>query len=1167
MFSRRVHAAAIRWGGSCTAAPVREERGGSATAIPTWKSYMSPQSHACVFLLLLLESATATAAELTVELGNAPGFEAPLCANVKLLQIRVWILLLLSKRIEADVVAVRGLTVNLERNREGGTNWDDLVKPTPEKKPKTVEKPTQLAGAMVIGGVSVSDASVTWTDRASGQQFAVRDLSIKTSAVTLTDPVDVKIGFTLDTADLGVQGRIDTDTRINLDLKDNVYTLEDIQLSADLKGKMLPGGKATIKGDGAVVFNGSSQRLDLSRFKVEASGLSMPPYTAAVNIETQGSGDLIAQVFDFPGFKAALTMTADKERINADLSGRIHADLTKKKVSISDLAIGLPELNTNEIQVKLSAPQRASASLDLNAMTLIIDGVNIAGTVSGKTLPAGTLPVALGFGVKADLNRQTVSVDLLQFKALGMKTVGSLAVSNFQTAPEVKGALTIARFNPKKILTRLVKDLPKMADAKALSSAELSVAFTAAADSLKVNKLTASIDDSRLTGTAAVNNFTAPDVRFDVSFDRLHVDRYLSPKQADGKIKAAAAPAAGAAVAAGLPLDILRNLLIDGKFRISDLTASGVKMTNVVGGIRAKDGVIRTGPITASLYDGTYSGVVELDVRSKEPRLRFEEKLSKVRLDRMLKALDVNTGTIDVSGRSTISLKGSVVSDTAFKVTRVERFLADGVLGDKLTLEIDGSGTTLNLNEQTLTTEGLKVTVDDMKLQVKTKVTDLSTKPSYKVDIGAPAFNLRQVLAKLGQKIPNTADPRAMTVVDVAASVSGSDDTISVESFKLRLDDTRMEGKLSVSSGPAPAYAFDIRVDAMDVDRYLPPKKKGSKPVAATPGAAAAVLPVDTLRTMNLEGKLAVGKLKISNLRLQDIQLQAKGKDGLLTLNPLSAGLYSGTYKGNVSIDARGKQPKLTIDEKLAEVQIGPLLKDLQGQTLLNGLTNAGMKFTATGADADAIIRTLNGTVDFQFTDGSIEKVDIVGKICRGFSTISAKSLKTEDIAAGILQMIAQQATADEKPSTNRTEFSEMSGSMVFTNGVGTNNDLVLKSPLLRVEGAGKLDLPKQRLDYQATVVLVKSCEGQGGKAFRDLANYPIPVAISGPLDKLEVKPNLTTGILQILQQYQAKEQPPAAPQQPQEQQSQQPQDPGKQAEEAAKELLLKGLQDLLNKQ
>ena len=154
-------------------------------------------------------------------------------------------------------------------------------------------------------------------------------------------------------------------------------------------------------------------------------------------------------------------------------------------------------------------------------------------------------------------------------------------------------------------------------------------------------------------------------------------------------------------------------------------------MTNVVVGIRAKDGVIRTDPIIASLYDGTYKGVVEIDVRSKEPKIRFDEKLSKVRLNRMLKALAVNTGTIDLSGRSTVSLKGSVVTDSAFKVIRVERFLADGALGSKLTLGIDGSGTTLNLNDQTLKTEDLKVSVEDMKLRVKTKITELLTKPSY----------------------------------------------------------------------------------------------------------------------------------------------------------------------------------------------------------------------------------------------------------------------------------------------------------------------------------------------------------------------------------------------------------------------------------------------------
>jgi uncharacterized protein involved in outer membrane biogenesis len=984
---------------------------------------------------------------------------------------------------------VQGLAVNLERNKDGRTNWEDLVKAQPEETPEKVETEPTVSGDLSIGGVDVRDASVSLNDRASGQRVAVNDLFIKTSAITLVDPVDVKIGFTVDTGAIGLTGKVDTGVRMNIDLKDQIYAMRDLRLSAELKGETLPGGSATIIGEGDLAVDAGARRIDLSRFKLESGGLSMPPYTAAAVFETEGTGDLAAKTFEFPGFRAAVTMTKGEERINAGLEGKLLADLTAQKLTVSELALSLPEFSSEGIRMQLSAPQKATAALDLAAMTLMVDGLKIAGTISGKSLPGGSMPVELDMRVRGDLSRQTLSVDPMQLEALGMKTKGSLSVSKFQTAPEVSGSLNIARFNPRELLKRLMKDVPKTADPKALSSAELSVAFTAAANTLKVDKLAAGIDDSRLTVSAEVSNFDAPDVRFELAADRINADRYLPLKHTGGAAPATAASPAGAASTAGMPLENLRKLTIDGKLRVSDLTASGVNMTHLVVGIRAKDGVIRT-----------------------------------------------------------------------------ERLNADGILTGKLNFGLDGSGTVLDLNDQTLSAERLLLTVGDMKLAVKAKVADLLKKPSYKADIRVPAFNLRQMLAKVGRNPPETTDPKAMTATGLTASVSGTPGAVSVEPLTVRLDDTRMEGKLEVKSQPAPAYVFDIRIDALDADRYLPPRKKETKPAAVSAGTTAAALPVDTVKALNLDGKFTVGKLKISNVRLQDIQMQARAKDGLVTMNPLSAALYGGTVNGTVTIDARGEQPQLDLNEKLADVQAGPFLKDLQGRSMLTGLTNAGIMLTATGTDSDAMTRTLNGKIDFQITNGSIEKVDIVGQICRALSSVSIPSLKKEDITAGVLQMVTKQARGGETQSGDRTEFSEMGGSMVFTNGIGANDDLTLKSPLLRVEGAGKIDLPKQYLDYQVTAALVKSCEGQGGKSYRELANYPIPVTISGPLDNLNVKPNFTAGILKVLQQQRPTEQKPAAPLPQQPLQPQQPADTKKQAEDAVKDMLQKGMQDLFKK-
>jgi AsmA protein len=93
-------------------------------------------------------------------------------------------------------------------------------------------------------------------------------------------------------------------------------------------------------------------------------------------------------------------------------------------------------------------------------------------------------------------------------------------------------------------------------------------------------------------------------------------------------------------------------------------------------------------------------------------------------------------------------------------------------------------------------------------------------------------------------------------------------------------------------------------------------------------------------------------------------------------------------------------------------------------------------------------------------------------------------------------QLKGQPVPTEEGP--DQTDFSELTGTATVTNGVISNRDLMAKSPLLRVEGTGDVDLPAESLDYLLTAKIVGSLKGQGGKELDDLKGVSVPVQISG---------------------------------------------------------------------
>lgn len=464
---------------------------------------------------------------------------------------------------------------------------------------------------------------------------------------------------------------------------------------------------------------------------------------------------------------------------------------------------------------------------------------------------------------------------------------------------------------------------------------------------------------------------------------------------------------------------------------------------------------------------------------------------------------------VDVEGNLQLSVADPPVTGGVILSTRVHHAAGGTQLrAEALTVALDLRGPTLpggelvaNLGTDvaldtqagTASLSALQLAVADLRASGALQASGLNGTPAVTGNIEVASFNLRELLAALGQSVPATADTDTLTAVSLQTQLAASPTSLSLEPLQVQLDDSTLKGTLAVSDLAAPALRFDLGIDAIDADRYLPPEAAGGSgagpgangaggPGAATPGAAAAAaaeLPLEMLRALDVQGTLRLGQLSIRNMSLADLAATLTAKDGNIRLSPVAARLYGGAYAGNIGLDVRGEVPRISLDESIDGVQLSPLLADLQGEDRLEGTASAKLAATATGAGADAIKQSLDGNGEFRFTDGALKGINVAAMLREARARITG----TEADTAGLPQ---------------RTDFSEMGGTFVIRDGVLSNDDFAAKSPLLRVTGEGSVDLARETIDYRPTVSVVATAQGQGGSDLGDLAGLDVPVKIGG---------------------------------------------------------------------
>ncbi len=387
----------------------------------------------------------------------------------------------------------------------------------------------------------------------------------------------------------------------------------------------------------------------------------------------------------------------------------------------------------------------------------------------------------------------------------------------------------------------------------------------------------------------------------------------------------------------------------------------------------------------------------------------------------------------------------------------------------------------------------------ELSMQLKGNLNNPLASPAANIDLKVVEFSPRKLLAALEQPFPvATADPTALNRVALKAQVNASSKNVSLSSGLLDLDDSKLKFSMNASEFSRPKITFDLNLDEINLDRYLPPQPEkpatAKQPAQKAPTQKAGKTDYTPLRQLIMDGQLNIGKLTVSKAKINDIYLKVSARNGIINLDPLQLKMYQGGAAGKAALNVQQDVPKSNLDLNVNNIQINPLLKDVLQKDILEGATNAKLTLSMIGDDPASIKKSLNGEGTFVFNDGAIKGIDLAGM---------ARNIKT---AFG-----GEKVT--ERP---KTDFTELAAPFSIKNGVVNTPQTSLKSPLLRIIAAGNADLVNETLDFRVEPKVVSTIKGQGDETQR--SGIMVPVLVSGTFAAPKFRPDLKGAATQELE-------------------------------------------------
>lgn len=382
----------------------------------------------------------------------------------------------------------------------------------------------------------------------------------------------------------------------------------------------------------------------------------------------------------------------------------------------------------------------------------------------------------------------------------------------------------------------------------------------------------------------------------------------------------------------------------------------------------------------------------------------------------------------------------------------------------------------------------------EVKLSVKSELLEASLIGSM---MGGTFGGAAAVNSKSLKQLQEWVDPSVKSslpspmALDLKGDTKCSAQSCEFTNAHVQLDNLKATGKASVDlAGRVPYVNVELATEELDLNPFLPPEPKtnamnlslvSDAQAAGNNGWSREPMDFSVLKDFNATANIKTKGLLVRKIKIGNAIFRAKLDKGRLSADIVNAQLYGGKGDFTVVIDANNDVVEKRVN--ITGVQAEPFLKDAMNEDHVSGTLNAQMNVIGRGRSQYDIISNLQGVGAIKFTDGAIKGINIA------------------DMVRNV-----QSAFKPVDRSSQKTDFAELGGTINITNGIVKNTDLAMKAPLMRLSGAGQVDLPARTINYRLKPEIVQTIQGQGGKEKEGLG---VPILIGGTLDNPTYTPDL----------------------------------------------------------